>query len=292
MAPVIPTQLSVAYKSDQTIKLTWKANDISDGGVTYQVERDGILFATTGMNTFFDTSLQAGKSYSYRVRAYDSVGNFSGYTNFLTVTTMVSASKEFTIYYKSGFATPSIQYRIDNGTWSALPGMMMSPAEVDGYFKITIPAGSATNLEACFTNGSNLVDCNNGLNYKINSGVFTIESTGIDVPGKIVIGAPSNKITTPVGGDFTAPTKPGTPTEMEIGYNYIALKWTASVDDTAVSSYLIYRDGVKIAEIKSNQYTDIGLQLDTYYSYRIKAVDIAGNQSRYSNGITRKTKDL
>ncbi len=64
------------------------------------------------------------------------------------------------------------------------------------------------------------------------------------------------------------------------------LSWISS-KDSAISGFNVYRNGQKLnaALISSNTYTDVELKQGTY-TYSIKAVDAAGNESASSNVIT------
>ncbi len=89
-----------------------------------------------------------------------------------------------TIYYKRGYSTPYIHYRPVGGTWTTTPGRAMQNSEVAGYSKITINIGPATQLEACFNNGSGTWDSNGGRNYFFNVGTSTYNA------GTITSGVP------------------------------------------------------------------------------------------------------
>ncbi|WP_068774044.1 family 14 glycosylhydrolase [Paenibacillus sp. FJAT-26967] len=100
-----------------------------------------------------------------------------------------------TLYYKKGFSTPYIHYRPAGGTWTNVPGVRMSDSEVSGYAKITIPIGSAAQLEACFNDGSNNWDSNNTANYFFNKGTYTYTPGTNGAAGKITTGAPAGALT-------------------------------------------------------------------------------------------------
>jgi len=88
--------------------------------------------------------------------------------------------------------------------------------------------------------------------------------------------------------DTTAPTAP-TNVVAKPGVTTVALSWTASTDDTAVTGYKIYRDGKVVATTTSASYIDTGLTPLTQYSYTIVAVDAAGNASPQSTAATTIT---
>ncbi|MBQ4529223.1 MAG: InlB B-repeat-containing protein, partial [Lachnospiraceae bacterium] len=79
-----------------------------------------------------------------------------------------------TIYYK-GYENPNIHYKIGNGSWTSVPGVKMKAnSEVDGYnYAITIDLGTATSLTACFNDGNNNWDSDNGNNYSFGTGYYT-----------------------------------------------------------------------------------------------------------------------
>ncbi|MCM3127099.1 MULTISPECIES: carbohydrate binding domain-containing protein [unclassified Paenibacillus] len=83
-----------------------------------------------------------------------------------------------TIYYKHGFSTPYIHYRPVGGNWTSVPGVRMQASEVPGYSKLSINIGSASQLEACFTDGNGAWDSNNQSNYFFDTGTWTYGSYG------------------------------------------------------------------------------------------------------------------
>lgn len=82
-------------------------------------------------------------------------------------------------------------------------------------------------------------------------------------------------------GDEEPPTTPGTPTMISHGTKHISFDWTASTDNVAVYQYAIYRDNVLVETVDYSilSYTDIELSEDSDYSYKVYALDRAGNQS-------------
>jgi len=102
----------------------------------------------------------------------------------------------------------------------------------------------------------------------------------------------------PVPGDTQPPTPPGTPSATASGSTRLDLSWSASTDDVGVTGYLLERcqgsgcsGFAQIAALAgtSTTYSDTGLAPATSYSYRLRAVDAAGNQSSYSPTGTGST---
>jgi endonuclease I/chitodextrinase len=91
--------------------------------------------------------------------------------------------------------------------------------------------------------------------------------------------------------DTEAPTNPtnliaSNPTDVSID-----LTWTASTDNTAVTSYDIYVDGTFSFSSSTNSFTVTGLSPDTEYCFTVKAKDATGNESGYSNQACETTTD-
>jgi len=89
-APAAPSSLNAAAVSASSIALTWTDNATSESG--YRIERliNGVWtqVATVGANvtSWQESGLNAGASYSYRVRAYNGFGT-SDYSNIASATT-------------------------------------------------------------------------------------------------------------------------------------------------------------------------------------------------------------
>ncbi|AUC80980.1 endonuclease [Lacinutrix sp. Bg11-31] len=87
---------------------------------------------------------------------------------------------------------------------------------------------------------------------------------------------------------------PTTPTNLVASNptaSTVDLTWTASTDDTAVTSYDIYVDGVFYVNTSSNTttFTVTGLSPETTYIFTILAKDAAGNTSNLSASDTATT---
>jgi len=86
-------------------------------------------------------------------------------------------------------------------------------------------------------------------------------------------------------GDTHAPSTPIiSESNVVITYDTITLHWSASIDNVAISHYLIYRDGdaTAIAQVNTTQYTDPNLEQGAIYRYTVSAVDTANNEGALS----------
>lgn len=85
--PTIPTGVSAGALSTSDILLTWNAATDNVGVVGYKVFRNGTQITTTATNSYTNTGLTTGTSYSFSVAAYDAAGNISAQTNAVTQST-------------------------------------------------------------------------------------------------------------------------------------------------------------------------------------------------------------
>jgi chitodextrinase len=88
-------------------------------------------------------------------------------------------------------------------------------------------------------------------------------------------------------------TAPGTPTGLTSPSQTatsVALSWTASTDDVAVTGYKIFRGGTQIATAAGTSYTNTGLTPSTNYSYTVAAYDAAGNTSAQTTALAVSSK--
>ena len=81
-------------------------------------------------------------------------------------------------------------------------------------------------------------------------------------------------------------TPPATPTGLQAtaGDRQVTLDWADNTDP--VANYRLYRNGSPIANPTSSGYTDTGLTNGTNYTYRVTALDQAGNESAPSNQVS------
>ncbi|MEE4492595.1 glycoside hydrolase family 6 protein [Streptomyces sp. BE230] len=94
----------------------------------------------------------------------------------------------------------------------------------------------------------------------------------------------------PGGGDDTqAPTAPTGVTVTAKTSGSVSLAWTASTDNTGVTGYNVFRDGVQVGSSTTTSYTDSSLTASTAYSYTVKAKDAAGNVSAASAALSATT---
>lgn len=282
-APSVPTNLMSTGKTDTSVALSWTASTDMVGVTGYEIWRDGAKVGTTASTSYNETGLTASTAYSFSVKAFDAANNISGASAAVSITTNpIADSNSVTVYYKKGFATPYIHYRPAGGTWTAAPGKPMPNSEITGYAKFTVDIGTATQLEACFNNGSGAWDSNNSQNYLFGVGTWTY-TPGVNGAAGTVSPGPTQ------GTDTTAPTIPTNLSSTSKTDTSVSLSWMASTDTVGVTGYEIWRNGAKVATTSSTSSTQSGLTASTAYNFSIKAYDAAGNTSEESAVLTVTT---
>ncbi|GAB3249340.1 hypothetical protein GCM10027347_06370 [Larkinella harenae] len=272
-APNAPARLTATAASPAQINLQWA--DVSDNETGFQVERapnptaEFTKIADLGINTttFSDQNLAANTSYCYRVRAINGVGA-SGFTEVQCATTHappVGAPQNL-----AATATSTTQVSL---SWVGVAGASSYQLERslngnDGWEKVADPAGNATT----HTDGN--LTPNTRYYYRIRAVV-----NGNTGPFSNVADAQTPD---------TPPASPVRLTATAASFHRVDLAWADGSGNE--SGFQVDRspngnDGwEKIAEVGPNttSYADQGVQPQTRYFYRVRAVNGAG-PSGYSN---------
>lgn len=72
--PSVPRGLTVNNVTQDSVTISWAANDASEKVTQYEIYREGVRIAVTGTTTFMDTGLMSAKSYVYQLKAVNTVG--------------------------------------------------------------------------------------------------------------------------------------------------------------------------------------------------------------------------
>jgi hypothetical protein len=89
-APTMPGNFTAELKYQSSIKLSWQPSTDNVAFAGYVIYRNGVQVATSkNDSTFVDAALSANTEYKYKVAAYDYAGNYSDFTEEITVKTGV-----------------------------------------------------------------------------------------------------------------------------------------------------------------------------------------------------------
>ena len=84
--PSTPANLRATALTSNSVSLAWDASTGTVAITGYEVQRDGGKIATSVLNSYTDTTLVIGKSYTFRVKAVNANGISSAFSNTITVT--------------------------------------------------------------------------------------------------------------------------------------------------------------------------------------------------------------
>jgi large repetitive protein len=98
--------------------------------------------------------------------------------------------------------------------------------------------------------------------------------------------AQSAEVNATTSSDITAPTAPTNLVVTGTTRSSVALSWDASTDDVGVVKYEVYINGVRSYITTNRVFTVNNLTALATYSFYVKALDAAGNNSPASNQVT------
>lgn len=289
-APTAPASLTATVASGTQITLAWTASTDNVGVTGYRVERCSGASCTTFAQvaaptaiSYSDAGLTSATSYSYRVRATDAAGNLSAYS--------VSATA----------VTP------DTVPPSAPAGMIATPTSST---QITLAWTASTDnvgvtaylVERCQGAGCStfapIISVMAGTSFN-DSGLAAGTSYSYRIRAQDAaanVSVYSSVVSAVTTADTTPPTVPGTLTATAASTTQMSLVWGASTDNVGVSAYFIERcQGVgcaafvQVATSAATTFSDTGLTVNASYTYRVRATDVSGNSSGYSNTATAAT---
>ncbi|HEY9059942.1 MAG TPA: fibronectin type III domain-containing protein, partial [Pseudobacteroides sp.] len=264
-SPTIPEKLGAESTTVTTVALVWEPSSDNARVRGYEIYRDDIKVGSSELPKYTDSKLQPSTNYKYRILAYDAEGNKSGY------------SAEIAAVTKDDNEPPSVpqNLKIKSRTENTVT-LAWDPStdnvEVKGYEVFCDDKKVGTSIKADYTDA------------KSASGLYTYYIKAFDAKGNY------SSVSESVYFDNIAPTQPQDLTVDTVTLTSARLSWSKSTDNIDVKGYEVYRDGTKIIETESADYTDTGLKPGTTYTYTIKAFDAAGNKSLSSSQKSAATK--
>ncbi len=256
--------LSTRILSSTEIELTWNDNSDNEDGFRIYRNDDRIATVDENVTSYTDTGLEGGRSYTYRVAAYNEAGE--------------SASTG-----SSRVETPSpVQAP---GSPGGLTSRVLSPSEI----RLTWQDNSEDeegfriyrNGEQIATVGADVTSyTDTGLSDDTN---YTYRVAAYNDGGESSA-TEGLSVTTPVD----VSTAPASLSSEVLSPTEVKLTWRDNSDTEA--GFRVYRNGNQIAELDPNttSYVDTGLVGGTNYNYRISSFNEAG-ESDLSSGISVNT---
>jgi parallel beta-helix repeat protein len=118
--------------------------------------------------------------------------------------------------------------------------------------------------------------------------IYTKEANGTSNPHPSML----VKEIVDLSGDVNPPYWPegSALSAVNLGMDFIDLKWPEAMDDSRVDYYLVYQNGALAAKlVQEESFSITGLQPGTAYTFRVEAVDASGKTSVGSLTLTRTT---
>jgi chitodextrinase len=279
-APSTPTGLAASAVSSSQINLTWTAATDNVGVAGYNVHRDGMLIATLGTVTAYQsTGLTAFTTYSYTVQAFDAAGNTSAQSSSASSTTQpIPDTTAPTV--PTGLSATAVSTSQINLSWTAATDNV----GVTGYNvyrggTLIASLGAVTSFQ------------DTGLSASTS---YTYRVRALDAAGNLSANSTAASATTlAVPTDTTAPSAPTGLSATAASDSQINLSWTAATDNVGVTGYNVYRGGTLVATLGAvTTYQNSGLSGSTTYTYTVRAFDAAGNVSAPSSSASATTQPV
>ncbi|WP_169513450.1 fibronectin type III domain-containing protein, partial [Flexithrix dorotheae] len=125
------------------------------------------------------------------------------------------------------------------------------------------------------------------INSLVSSTSYSFEISAVDEAGNESARSSAYAIST--SGETEAPSIPGNLQVSNIQGDRLNLSWTASTDNVGVSSYEVFKDDVLYGNVSGTSLIIQGLSPETTYSFKVEAIDAAGNRSGKSAAINATT---
>jgi hypothetical protein len=290
LPPTTPTNLAANPAAGAQINLTWTASTDGGGVSGYQVERctggscsNFAFVGSTASASYSSTGLASATTYSFRVRAYDGVPNYSNYSATVSATSLDVTPP---IGPAQLTATPASSGTQIDLNWPTATDNV----QVIGYL-----------VQRCAGVGcSNFVQIAD-TNLTAYSATGLASSTPYTFRVRAYDAVPNYGNFSPLASattlDVSPPSAPASLTATPMSTTQIDLGWPAASDNVGVAGYEIERcSGAScsnftfIASTAALSYSSTGLTPGTSYSFRVRAYDGVPTYGGYSPTSSASTQ--
>jgi hypothetical protein len=280
-APAAPSNLGATATSTTAINLTWADNSANETGFKIERSTDGVTFTPlmtvgAGITSYSDTGLTASTTYSYRVRATNSVGD-SGYSNIASATTLALPQPPAAPSGLGASATSSSAISLswtDNSNNETGFKIERSPDGLNFTPLFTTGAGVTSYSDTALTSST--------LYYYRVSATNSVGDSGYTNIAQATTQAVVN-----------APAAPSSLGASATSSSAISLTWTDNSNNETGFKIERSTDGVTFTQITVTAadvatFSDTGLIAATRYYYRIRATN-SGGDSSYTSIVNATT---
>ncbi len=330
-APTAPGNLTVLYSGRTFVNLDWDNSTDSSGVTGYEIFVNGIKKFSTAVSAITADSLTEGTTFTFGVKARDKAGNLSPFSNLVNATTPSTSIGLNYRYYEGNWAllpnfnslTPvkagtsavidlSVKNRSDSFglVWE---GYINIPTAGSYTFETVSDEGSKLYFNSFYAHHANALVNNDGIHTATSAkgtinipvaGQYPIAITffersglesmqvfwsGPNIPRQLI---PANAFRFPAQPDTSAPTAPGNLKALYSGRTFVTLDWDNSTDSAGVAGYDVFVNGVKKYSATASAITADSLNPGVAYNFSVKARDLAGNVSAFSDAITVTTPTI
>jgi chitodextrinase len=208
------------------------------------------------------SGLSCGSAYTFEVNAFDAEGNTSNRASVIGSTLACPDTQ-----------APSAPTGVVASSRTATSIALIWNASTDnvgvvgyGLYRAYATTGSSSGTTGIFS----------GLTCNTN---YTLAVDAYDAAGNRSA-LSTVMVSTTACPDTQAPSTPSGLAASNVTQTGLTLTWNPSTDNVAVTGYDLYRNGTKVASPSSPGASQSGLACGTSYTFAVKALDAAGNQSQ------------
>lgn len=263
-APTVPVGLTAPTRNMTSLTISWTTATDNVAVTGYRVFRNDVSIGTPTTTTFTDSGLNPNTTYAYKVAAFDAAGNQSAASTVLNATTLADTQAP-SVPGKP--TSPSQTMTSVNLSWTAATDNVA----VTGYR--VYRNGTQVAIQSTPSYSDTGLTVNTSYSYTVSA---------VDAAGNTSAQSAATAVSTLP--DTQTPTVPTNVQAIVTGLN-IALSWTASTDNVAVTSYKIYRDGTQVGTATTTSANLTSVPTGTH-NYTVVAADAAGNVSAASIAVS------
>ncbi len=290
--PTVPMAVSATNVKDTSLSLTWQVasdNDVLKGYEVFQnrkkivelnaqgqvvgksssVTDNGTL--AEGVLTISIKELLPTSKYSFTVKSIDRSGNRSLASTAVSVITSVDTKAP----------SKPLQLRIVDERPGAVTVTWDAATDNKGVVRYDL-YNYGTKFASTTSTKYTIRELKHG--QWMGLAVAAVDATGLLSPL-------SDPIMSILPADTTAPTTPSDFGYTNLTASTLSLRWQASLDDVAVTSYEVYRDDTLLGTTNKPGWIVTGLSATTKYTFRVRAVDQIGNKSDYTQALSLTTPE-
>jgi len=295
-APTVPTNLNANTITNTSFTLNWDASVDNVQVTEYKVYINGEFFKSTPNTSLLVSNLTPATDYTVSVEAKDFYNNTSSKSTTINASTV--SYPGVTLHLEPEKHALKYGGIIDKGVWSGYKtnsfiqfnNVILSQQSIlkvrvacitqgcqiearlnstTGTLIGTFTATTTANIDAFEIQTTTLNNVPIGAYNLVfvikNNPIYSCSLDWIELAGGMEIGA--------------IPTTPFDLNASVIGAKHLNLKWVGSIDDVAVTTYEVFRNGVLIGKTAVNYMLIDGLSPSTNYSFTVRAGDADNNWS-------------